>query len=299
MTDRSADRHLDASTVTNLIAEQFPSIRADGVRALGSGWDNDVYLVDGDWIFRFPRRAEGVPWLRREIEIMPYVVEKLGSLVPHLEWLGRPSSAFPYPFVGYRRLAGVGADQAALNDLRPLAMDLGHALSRLHEIDPGLIPPTPAGWESQSWSRTADRLMAVAHVVRPLLEGPLRERAEPYLTGRVPPPAQDGPGRFVHNDICADHVLVDPPTGRLTGIIDFTDAMVGEPVADFVGLIEIGSRTFIEQVVRNYDHDLGSTFTAKLEWLCRVLHLRWLADACTDDPDQVARHLSWVQRAFE
>jgi len=104
--------------------------------------------------------------------------------------------------------------------------------------------------------------------------------------------------RFIHNDICPDHLLVDRRTGRLTGLIDFTDATAGDPVLDFVGLIGIGGHRFISRVTARYDLPLGDGFAAKLEWLSRVLTLTWLADAAGHDPASVPKHLSWVQHAF-
>lgn len=176
------------------------------IRALGGGWDHELFLVGDEWILRFPRRAERVPWLRREIEIMGVVGEALGA-----------------------------------------------------------------------------KLLVAA---------------EPYLAGRVPEPEQDGPRRFIHNDICPDHLITDPRTGRLTGLIDFTDAMVGETVLDFAGLIGIGGYGFIAQVAGGYDLDLGRGFQAKLEWLCRTLTLTWLAEAAAETPEHIAKLLTWAERAF-
>ena len=292
---------LDAGMVLRLIAEQFPELGGLEVRRFGAGWDHELFSVGPDWILRFPQRAERVPWLLREIEIMRPVSQALGRLVPRFELLGEPSAVFPWPFVGYRRLAGVQADHNPSLDLAGLAGDVAEALSRLHRIDPGLIPPTPAGWEREPWGELRAEVTAVAAAVRPLLDPGLLARAEPYLAGRVPVPAQDAPPRFIHNDICPDHIITSTRTGRLTGLIDFTDAMAGEPVLDFVGLIGIGGYEFIGQVMDGYRLGLGRGFTGKLEWLARTLTLRWLAEAAgaagpTDDDIRKLR--SWVERAF-
>jgi aminoglycoside phosphotransferase (APT) family kinase protein len=242
-----------------------------------------------------------VPWLSREIEIMRVVGGALGGLVPQFELLGQPSAAFPWPFVGYRRLAGAGAGENAAPDLSGLAEDLAGVLGRLHRIDPARIPPAPGGWQPGPWGGLRAELTAVAATVRPLLDPGLLAKAEPYLAGRVPEPEQDGPRRFIHNDICPDHIITSTATGRLTGLIDFTDAVAGEPVLDFVGLIGIGGYEFIDAVLDRYDFGRERSFTGKLEWLARTLTLRWLAEAAgaTDAPGgDVRKHRSWVARAF-
>jgi aminoglycoside phosphotransferase (APT) family kinase protein len=298
VSERSSDVRLDAEVVSAVVAAQFPELAEAPVRRFGAGWDNELYSVGADWIFRLPKRAERLPWLKREIEVMAIVGVALGSAAPRFEYVGAPSEEFPYPFVGYRRLAGVGADMSGVTDLAGLAADIGRLLSELHRVDTGQIPATPGGWEKEPWSDLLEELTAQADVVRPLLAADLLAKAEPYLAGEVTEPAQDGPRRFIHNDICPDHLLVDPATGRLSGLIDFTDAMVGEVVLDFVGLIGIAGYEFIDQAAASYELPLGGSFRAKLGWLARTLTLCWLADAAQNDPAAIRKHQSWVARAF-
>lgn len=299
MVEQSSDRELDEEVVSGLVAVQFPQLASGEVSGLGHGWDHELFSVGAEWIFRFPKRAERVPWLLRETEILAVLAESVGPLVPCFEWLGRPSETFPYPFVGYRRLPGMPADQIETNHSVALAKDIGRLLNTLHSVDPRRIPPTPSGWEPEPWAHIRTRLVAVAEVVRPLLAGDLLAEAEPYLAGSVGEPRRDGPRRFIHNDICPDHLIVDPHTGRLSGLVDFTDAIVGEPVQDFVGLVGLGGRRFIDQVAAFYELPLGDGFDAQLEWLSRVLTLTWLAEAATQDLDGVPKHLSWVAYAFD
>jgi aminoglycoside phosphotransferase (APT) family kinase protein len=296
--NRSCDVRLDSELVSGVVAAQFPELAEAPVQLFGAGWDNELYSVGADWIFRFPKRAERVPWLKREIEITALAGIALGPVVPRFEHVGAPSDLFRYPFVGYRRLVGIGADESPVTDLAGLSTDFGRLLSDLHRIDPEQTPATPGGWERAPWSDLRADLTAQADVVRPLLPPDLLAKAEPYLAGEVTEPPQDGPWRFIHNDICPDHLLIDPATGRLSGLIDFTDAMIGEIVLDFVGLIGIAGYEFIGRVAASYELPLGGSFNAKLDWLARTLTLGWLADAARHDPGGISKHLSWVLRAF-
>lgn len=71
------------------------------------------------------------------------------SRIPAFELAGHPSPAFPYPFVGYRRLPGVTAGQPAGGDLPGLARGIGNLLTQLHQADPTRIPPCPGGYENE------------------------------------------------------------------------------------------------------------------------------------------------------
>lgn len=286
------------ATVSALVAEQFPHLAHHNVARLGSGWDHDLFSVGPDWILRLPQRANRVEWLTRETTILAVLREHLPSQIPEFDLTGRPSAAFPYPFVGYRRLPGVTAGEPPASDLPGLANDIGRLLTQLHQTDPARIPPCPGNYDNEPWDQLRTELVADAPAARTLLPSNLLPHAEPYLTGQIPPPAADGPQRFIHNDICPEHVIVDGTTGRLTGLIDFTDSLVGEVVLDFVGLIGIAGYPFIHQAAAAYGLPLGAGFTAKLEWLCRTMTLTWLADSATRQPRDIPKHLSWVNRAF-
>ena len=136
-----------------------------------------------------------------------------------------------------------------------------------------------------------------------MLPAAVRTGAEPFIAGAVEPPSLPRERRVVHNDICADHVLVDPATGRLTGLIDWADMMVGDPALDFVGLIQVGGWDFVRDVLHHYRGEPGDAFFERIVWAARTLTLHWLVelmDRGDVDPSITDRgHLLWVARAFE
>lgn len=225
---------LDERQVRLLLSAQMPQLAGLPVRCVAEGHDHELFAAGGEWLVRFPRRAERSVWLERELSIMALVARSVPSGVPRPELTAGPSNAYPYPFFAYRRIPGVAADLSPVSNARGLAADIGHVLDALHRVNPGQIPPTPAGWRRATLEDERRGLVACGGAAARMLTRELAGRAEPYLTGSVAPPARQAPSRFVHNDICPDHLIVDPSTGRLAGIIDFTDAMLGDPLVDFV-----------------------------------------------------------------
>jgi aminoglycoside phosphotransferase (APT) family kinase protein len=64
----------------------------------------------------------------------------------------------------------------------------------------------------------------------------LRDRLPASFTAVVhqandatPEPQQ---GSILHGDLAMSHFLVDPPTGHVTGILDWADAIIGDPLYD-------------------------------------------------------------------
>ena len=283
-----SDRPLDPGIVRAVIDAQFPAVGAGTPRFVGAGWDNEVYAV-GSFFFRFPRRADVVPWHEREIVVTELARQALGELVPWFELQGEPCDAFPYPFVGYRPRPGVAAEPTPA-----LAAELGRALGKLHATDPLLVPRTPDNWEDEDWKDWREGLMRDRDAVLARVPSPLRAAVVPYIEGAVPPPPGPPAVRFIYNDLGPDHVLVDPSTGALTGLIDFDDAMAGDPVIDFASVVGWGGYAFAEAMLDHYPLPTDPAFRDRLRWCARTLHLAWLVE---DDHD-IPKHQRWLARAF-
>jgi aminoglycoside phosphotransferase (APT) family kinase protein len=101
----------------------------------------------------------------------------------------------------------------------------------------------------------------------------------------------------LHNDICPDHIFVDPANGMVVGLLDVSDAAWGDPALDFLILpLWLGGAS-VGRVLQSYDVPLDAGFEHRLRFLSRVKALKWLHDAILRDGD-TAKHLQWVLNAF-
>ena len=65
---------------------------------------------------------------------------------------------------------------------------------------------------------------------------------------------------LIHRDLGIEHVLHDPATSALTGVIDWGDVSIGDPAQDFVGFYRSLGRSFAEQVLASYTPPVDDTF---------------------------------------
>lgn len=227
---------VSADDAAELIGGQFALLRGAPVEALATGWDNTVFLVGGEWIFRFPRRSQALPGVRREIDLLPELAPRLPLPVPVPEFAGRPSSAYPWPFWGARHLAGRELAETGLPDAGRVAAaaELGVFLRALHE--PALVRGGAAGLPRDPMSR-ADPSVRVprarerlARLVRLGLREPdpavdrLLEESE-----RLGPPT--GALLVSHGDLHVRHLLVGDD-GRAAAVIDWGDLCLADPSVD-------------------------------------------------------------------
>lgn len=210
-----AEELFDEARAADLIAARFGA--PTSIHRLGEGWDSVAFLVDGDRIFRFPKRASVVPRLRQELAVLP-LLQELPLAVPQPTWIGEPGPDTPLPFVGYPMLPGVPADTLEAIEPGPVIAGCLAFLDALHALpDEGVLGEVE-GWPDEEPAPP---------------EHPVAERALDWLAGSSPPRV---PPVLIHDDLGLCHVLVDPRAGVPVGVIDWGDLSRGDPAHDLVGL---------------------------------------------------------------
>lgn len=99
---------MDRDLAYRLIAGQFAALDLAELRLLSQGWDSTVWLVDGRWVFRFPRRQVVIAGLEREMGLLPGLAPLLPLPIPKPVFFGRPAEGYEWPFVGAAMIPGSG-----------------------------------------------------------------------------------------------------------------------------------------------------------------------------------------------
>ncbi len=229
---------VDAALARRLVREQFPELELRSLEPLGEGWDNSVWLVDGQWVFRFPRRQIAVPAVARQVEMLPMLAPLLPLPIPQPAFVGRPGGGFPWPFFGAPLLPGREAARAAPTDDERVraARPLGEFLRTLHApvllelggVDALPVDPMGRGDMAKRVRMTRERLVELRDAG--LWEAPPEVEAFLSEAASLPPPT----GRAVaHGDLHLRHVLLTED-GMPAAVIDWDDLCVGDPAIDLV-----------------------------------------------------------------
>ena len=235
------DEPLTREAATAVIESCFPAIECRGLEYLGSGWEFHAYLTSDGWVFRFPRTARDAELFGPERRVHALVSRMLPTEIalPRVELVGEPAAGFPQRIAGHRFIPGIPADAVAADLLPTLTREIGIVLGAIHSISEGEARAAGVGEMDandagrQEW---LDRRRAVASDLRGI--DPVIEEAVNWIdrvSVRIAPYA--GPLRFIHHDLSPEHLIVDGATGRLTGILDWTDAILGDAARDFVFLV--------------------------------------------------------------
>lgn len=101
---------------------------------------------------------------------------------------------------------------------------------------------------------------------------PADQRGQIWRFLATPPPANPVHRTLCHNDLGAEHLLVDPPSGELSGIIDWTDAALTDPARDLALIyrdLGPGAATAVARIAGIGEPSLleRTAFLARCKWI--------------------------------
>ena len=141
------------------IAAACPELAMETAELFRAGQNNDLILVNGELIFRFPKYRQGIARLGRERAILNAVRGRLPLATPDYFYHNVDEEEVGRAFVGYRKLPGSSLwseEYAQISDegtIDRLATDVASFLQTLHatpldSISMPLGPPdSQAGWQ--------------------------------------------------------------------------------------------------------------------------------------------------------
>lgn len=208
------------------------------VRPVGAGGEASTWWVGARHVLRLAPDREASARLRRELRLRDLVRPHLGVAVPvgvaHGEW------AAGLAYTLDTRVPGGSAEEHDVSAVGEA--DLAALLTGLREVPArqaetlGVPRVAPRSLEAlrRAAERAAERL-AAADEFDPARLHQLTPAAATQLA------AQAGTAVLVHHDLRGEHLVVSAD-GRVRGVLDWTDAVVGDPAEDIAGLaLAVGS----------------------------------------------------------
>ena len=222
---------------------------------LSASRTNVVVATAGGVAFHFPREEAAAERLAMTGLLLPYMRGHVTLAIPAPEWRAAPTSALPWGFWGYRRLPGAPLQPGQINErtVVRLVTDLAIFLSELHQFPPqraralGVAGP-------DAWREGCKRLRGdVLPVLRKRLSVSEYPRVRRWWDAFL---QDEGSWVFnptlVHGQLVSEHLLFDSGAAALSGVIGWGHSAVGDPAADFVGLIHSYGGDFAWRVVDAY-----------------------------------------------
>jgi aminoglycoside 2''-phosphotransferase len=270
----------DIERARRLICELSP-LHADRVELLGAGDDSAAFRVDRDWVVRFPLVPDAQRTLATELALLPRLAPHLPVMVPCPEHTAERDGQLV--FIAYRALEGEPLSDAALNALparaRTRALDeLAALLDAIHRFPADSAQAAGVSFELYQGAYHAAQDSLERRLFEMLQPGELDAIARQRHAFETVQPRSSAPV-LLHSDIKPEHLLHDPSSGALTGLLDWGDASLGHGDFDLAIISAFCGPQTLQGLLERRDPADAERAAASIPFL---LTIRWLQDALFD-----------------
>lgn len=279
------------------IQRDLPAAAPDQLEYITDGMANDVVVVDRTWVYRFAKHAWSKPLMLHEAKVLDLVRAHVDVLVPRLELLGDDVCRYPFlagtPLSRHTVLRWRERERAAALEAVVRFVAELHAIPTTEATAAGIGPSDTN--RDASWWRTfyAD----LRTTLYPLLMRQQRDYVDDLFA-----PVLDGSLSFehhptlVHGDLASYHLLVDPREHRLSAVLDFGTAGIGDPAVDVATLLHVYGESLIAPHVHALSNLDESTLQRARFW-CATLDLQLaLLGLLHNDPSLLVAHIGGAAR---
>lgn len=289
---------------SELLEACFPMLRAPRCVFLGEGWDSVALLVNDRDVFRFAKRPDAAVRQAREAALLPLLADRLPLPIPHYTHTWTDPDWPGTRIVGYQLIPGepLPTDLAHPEQSAMQAAQLGEFVSALHAIPVEEARRCGALGGDAASRREAYRgfFASVRTDMLPLFTAQEQEAIVAFWSGYLDDDACfTFTPTLVHRDLIAEHILVEPATGHLAGVIDWGDVGIDDPAVDFVGVWRQLGEEFARQMLAAYRHPSDATMLRRLDFYASMEPFHEIRfGQRTGDAARLTHGIEWARRQF-
>ncbi len=267
-----------------LIEQDFPDLKVESIKYLGSGWDNAAMLINEQYVFRFPRglfepsERLKTDEIEKEVNILNYLQGKVSFAVPKPTFV---ASGFRY--FGYELLQGTLWDQ--IDSTQQFSDEF---LKSWVETRSEISKVTPIGECAQlkipKYRTDKNQKLVESYIADQTADIRVRELAQEardYILNHL---TSSDSWVFVHEDLQQSNCFVDPAQHKITGVIDWLEAEIGPVEAEFYFWSKWGRQT-LEKAAKIQEEYDGTKIDIEL---ARAIHIFYI----------VADYVDFSKRGF-
>lgn len=216
------------------------------------GQNNDIVIINEDFIFRFPKYSDVIEKLQRETNILNIMKKFITLDIPNPEYNNFDSLGIGYVHSGYKMIKGVSLKQDIFNSIERkdiILKQLATFLKELHNIPLEEINDyKPIIIEGYShWINLFERI---------------QKKLFPFMAKEHQCSISDDFNSFfeqnfkfnqtiIHGDFGPSNIIFDSNNQRISGIIDFNEVSIGDSAIDFASLI--GPFGYGEDFIKSFE----------------------------------------------
>jgi aminoglycoside 2''-phosphotransferase len=261
-------------TYKEKIGNILPDVRIESADLNTDGLMNDVVIVNRALVFRFPKHEYAFAHIETESRILGFLKDKITLRIPEPFYASKDVLA-------YRLIEGEALRRDILlklaeDDRQRVADSLAQFFKELHGIDTSAagfeMPPADSLVKYDGWVGAYGR---VKEKVFPLLMPHVRDATREHFESFLAEPRNfDFVPRMVDTDIPPYHIMFVPEARKISGIIDFGCAGLGDPAADFGVILYNYGEGFFRRLLKVYPS--AEEYLKRARFYAGAMEARWL-----------------------
>jgi aminoglycoside 2''-phosphotransferase len=237
------------------IKQVYPSLSIKDCRLNEIGQNNDLIIINESIVFRFPKYLIGIDNLKKEIDILEAIKDKVSLPIPRPFYQSFKELEVGKVFVGYELIPGSPLWKASFENikneevLKKLASQLVRFLIEIHSIPKNkltLEETNPREEMVNLYQRIQNKLYPFMRIEA---QRQIAYSFETFLNSETSLSLKTS---LVHGDFGATNILWDPTTNNISGIIDFGGSDIGDPAYDFAGILSSYGEDFFTMCLKLY-----------------------------------------------
>jgi len=256
------------------IHQVMPALEIKDLVINHEGVVNDIVIVNKEWVFRFANGEYGQEMLDLEYQLMRHVAPsvRLSIPAPIIHDIG----VIVYPYLTGEIFSRKLWLQLGEKHQQKLADQLGMFLQALHSIQSDNleweIPHTMAPVSHETWSEIYERILIKVYPL--LLPSQIKWADELFDPVINQADFFDYEPKLIHGDLAPYHILYDLGEKRISAVIDFWVAGMGDPAMDFGTLISHYGESLVKKMDSSY---LGyQKIIQRARFYAQAVELQWV-----------------------
>lgn len=201
-------------------------------KIIDSGLDNLIVIVNDDLVFRFPRDVNSLNVYKKEVELLNYIKPFISTNIPNMKLIEFQNTYFTiHNLIKGADFDSLNAEQK-LKILPSLSKDIAEFFAELHSVKNTFLPLKKYKLEDWACYRYYDYVFEFVkkYGKTTILENAIKKFVD------INDNLDDEDNVITHNDLHNGNIIVNLNNQRLSGVIDWGDAIFNNYNCDFFQL---------------------------------------------------------------
>src|SRR5262249_7734660 len=266
---------MDLETYKKRVREFCPDLNIESAELNSEGLLNDVVVINRDFVFRFAKHEYGYKDPKEEALVLRLLRRYISLPIP--EPFFDSHDALAYRFIPGEALRRDMLMKLTESNQQQIADQLARFCRELHNVPVNgttndELPMADALMKYEGWLNVYER---ICEKVFPLLQRHQREWATEHFESQLADRSNfEYELRMVDTDLAPYHIMFDQEKSRISGIIDFGCAGLGDPAIDFGVVINAYGESFLNRFYDVYPEAEG--YLKRARFYAGAIELRWV-----------------------